>query len=119
MNRRDIAELEALIESGKRLMLQDMDHIVELQRQLDEITVERAMCDHHPDRKAIAIGEALCRDCFREWSNANITDDMVERFRKSLWSTWGDGRMTTDWPSRAQLRKALEAALQPTIDEER
>lgn len=41
-----------------------------------------------------------------------VTDDMVERFRRSLWSTWGEGRQTTDWPSDEQLRRALAAALE-------
>lgn len=43
----------------------------------------------------------------------NVTDDMVERLRRSLWATWGEGRQTTDWPSERQLRAALEAALEP------
>jgi hypothetical protein len=42
-------------------------------------------------------------------------DAMVERLRDSLWSTWGRNRQTTDWPSREQLRAALEAA----FDEQR
>jgi hypothetical protein len=40
-----------------------------------------------------------------------VTDEMVERLRESLWSTWGRGRRTTDWPSRWQLREALQVAL--------
>lgn len=51
----------------------------------------------------------------------SIDDAMVARFRESLWSTWGAGRLTTDWPSRYQLRVALEAALGPleAVEEER
>ena len=40
-----------------------------------------------------------------------VTPDMVERLRRSLWSTWGADRQTTDWPSDGQLRQALCAAL--------
>jgi hypothetical protein len=43
----------------------------------------------------------------------NVTDDMVERLRRSLWSTWGKDRpKTTDWPSDYELRRALAAALE-------
>jgi len=31
--------------------------------------------------------------------------------RRSLWSTWGKGRQTTDWPSDGDLRMAAIAAL--------
>lgn len=40
-----------------------------------------------------------------------IDDAAVERLRASLWSMWGEGRQTTDWPSREELRVALVAAL--------
>jgi hypothetical protein len=40
-----------------------------------------------------------------------VDDAMIERLRESLWSTWGRGRQTTDWPSRVDLREALVAAL--------
>jgi hypothetical protein len=40
-----------------------------------------------------------------------VDNAMVERLRESLWSTWGAGRQTTDWPTRAQLRAALDAAI--------
>lgn len=44
---------------------------------------------------------------------SEVTPDMVERLRRSLWSTWGADRQTTDWPSDEQLRTALEAAIAP------
>lgn len=40
-----------------------------------------------------------------------VDDAAVERLRASLWSTWGEGRQTTDWPSREELRVALVAAV--------
>lgn len=43
--------------------------------------------------------------------DALLTDDAVEKLRASLWSTWGAGRQTTDWPSHGHLREALAAAL--------
>lgn len=47
-----------------------------------------------------------------------VTDEMVARLRESLWSTWGRRRQTTDWPSRSQLREALESALVASDEEE-
>lgn len=41
--------------------------------------------------------------------------EAVERLRESLWATWGRNRQTTDWPSRAQLRDAFLAAIQPFL----
>jgi hypothetical protein len=40
-----------------------------------------------------------------------VSDEAVERFRASLWATWGANRQTTDWPTTAQLRQALLAAV--------
>lgn len=45
--------------------------------------------------------------------SGEVTEETVERFRAKLWSTWGAGRQTTDWPSREELRAALLAALRP------
>lgn len=63
-------------------------------------------------------GERACvEDRGPDWSKMtrevpfDVTDAMVERLRESLWSTWGAGRQTTDWPSRDDLRAALAAAL--------
>lgn len=39
-----------------------------------------------------------------------VTAEVVDAFRRHLWSTWGADRQTTDWPSDEQLREALEAA---------
>jgi hypothetical protein len=40
-----------------------------------------------------------------------VSDEAVERLRASLWATWGANRQTTDWPTTAQLRRALLAAV--------
>jgi hypothetical protein len=46
---------------------------------------------------------------------SGITEAEVEALRRSLWSTWGKGRQTTDWPSSAELRAALEAAAKQRV----
>lgn len=56
--------------------------------------------------------DCTCRSCRALSAVAREIDDaMVERLRTSLWSTWGNGRQTTDWPEAEQLRSALTAAL--------
>lgn len=46
----------------------------------------------------------------KDVGGVDVMDAMVEAFRKSLWSTWGRNRQTTDWPIYGELRLALEAA---------